>query len=127
LVAFVEPGGERAPEVPRSLRGLLVVPALVIAEAAHLIAARAGARAESAFLADLAMGEFVVEAPAPSDWERIAELVAPHPDTRLGTVDASVVAAAERLGIACVATLDRRRFSAVRPRHVEAFELPLLV
>ena len=45
---------------------------------------------------------------------------------RLGTVDASVVAAAERLGITAIATLDRRHFSVVRPRHVEAFALPML-
>ena len=44
----------------------------------------------------------------------------------LGTVDASVVAAAERLGITAVATTDRRHFSVVRPSHVAAFELPLL-
>ncbi len=103
-----------------------MVPALVIAEAAYLISGRVGSRAESAFLADLATGEFIVEAPAPADWERIAELVARYRDMRLGTVDASVVATAERLGIATIATLDRRHFSVVRPRHVEAFELPLL-
>lgn len=105
---------------------MLVVPALVIAEAAYLIAARVGARAELAFLSDLAMGNFVVEGPAPSDWERIAELVARYRDMRLGTVDASVVAVAERLGITTIATLDRRHFPVVRPRHVEAFALPLL-
>jgi predicted nucleic acid-binding protein len=41
----------------------------------------------------------------------------------VGTVDASVVATAERLGIVEVATLDRRHFSVVRPRHTEAFRL----
>jgi predicted nucleic acid-binding protein len=41
----------------------------------------------------------------------------------LGTVDASVVAAAERLGLADIATVDRRHFSVVRPSHVAAFTL----
>ncbi|MDQ3092152.1 MAG: VapC toxin family PIN domain ribonuclease, partial [Actinomycetota bacterium] len=41
----------------------------------------------------------------------------------LGTVDASVVATAERLGIAEVATLDHRHLSVVRPRHVDALTL----
>lgn len=36
---------------------------------------------------------------------------------------ASVVAAAERLRIEAVATLDRRHFSVVRPRHVPAFKI----
>jgi len=41
----------------------------------------------------------------------------------LGTTDASVIALAERLEITEIATLDRRHFTAVRPRHVEAFTL----
>lgn len=57
------------------------------------------------------------------DWLRIAELIATYRDLPLGTVDASVVAAAERLGIAEVATLDRRHFGVVRPRHVESLTL----
>lgn len=103
-----------------------MVPALAITEAAYLISTRLGASAELRFLADLASGDFIVEAPTPADWERIVELVAQYRDMRLGTVDASVVAAAERLGITQIATLDRRHFTVVRPRHVAAFELPLL-
>lgn len=44
-------------------------------------------------------------------------------DLGLGTVDAAVVTAAERLDVATVATLDRRHFDVVRPRHVDAFEI----
>lgn len=54
---------------------------------------------------------------------RIAELVAHYHDLPLGTVDASVVVAAERLSVTTIATIDRRHFSVVRPRHVAAFEL----
>ncbi len=54
---------------------------------------------------------------------RIAELVSVYRDLPLGTVDASVVAAAERLGVTEIATLDRRHFGVVRPAHVDAFEL----
>ena len=39
------------------------------------------------------------------------------------TVDASVVAASERLGITDVATLDRRHLGVVRPSHVEALTI----
>ena len=38
----------------------------------------------------------------------------------LGTTDASVLAAAERLGIDEIATTDRPHFSVVRPAHVES-------
>ena len=51
------------------------------------------------------------------------ELVETYEDLGLGTVDASVIAAAERLGATIIATLDRRHFSVVRPSHVFAFEL----
>lgn len=59
----------------------------------------------------------------PSDWLRIAELVATYRDLPLGTADASVVACAERLGITQVATVDRRHFTIVRPVHTAAFTL----
>jgi predicted nucleic acid-binding protein len=41
----------------------------------------------------------------------------------LGTVDGSVIAAAERLDIKEIATLDRRHFTVVRPNHAAAFNL----
>lgn len=59
----------------------------------------------------------------PGDSVRIAELVAEYRDLPLGTVDASVITAAERLDATEVATLDRRHFSVVRPRREVAFQL----
>lgn len=44
-------------------------------------------------------------------------------DKELGAVDASVVAIAERLGVREIATLDRRHFSVVRPRHADVFSI----
>jgi hypothetical protein len=41
----------------------------------------------------------------------------------LGIVDAAVIATAERLSLTEVATVDRKHFSIVRPRHVSAFRL----
>lgn len=99
------------------------MPTLVITEVAYLIGSRLGADAEVRFLGDLAAGAFAVEPVDPSDWLRIAELVGRYRDLPLGTVDASVVAVGERLGITEVATVDRRHFSVVRPRHVGGFTL----
>jgi predicted nucleic acid-binding protein len=101
----------------------LVVPTLVITEVVYLIGTRLGADAEVRFLGDLAAGDFVVEPVAASDWLRIAALVFRYRDLSLGSVDGSVVAAAERLGISQIATFDRRHFSVVRPSHAAAFEL----
>ncbi len=103
--------------------GPLIVPTLVITEVAYLIASRLGWQAETRFLGDLAAGEMSLEPVDPKDILRIAELVARYHDLPLGTVDASVIAVAERLGVTEVATLDRRHFTVVRPRHVEAFNL----
>ncbi|MGI8416728.1 MAG: type II toxin-antitoxin system VapC family toxin [Nakamurella sp.] len=103
--------------------GPLIVPALVITEVAYLLGSRLGPEPEVRFLGDLAAGAFTVEPVAAADWLRIAELVARYRNLPLGTVDASVVAAAERLGIREIATVDRRHFSIVRPHHVDAFTL----
>lgn len=99
----------------------LVIPALVIAEVTYLVGRRLGAIAESAFLRGLE--GFDVEAPAPADWPRMAELVEEYGDFPLGGTDASVVALAERLRTDLVITLDYRHFRAVRPRHCRAFQL----
>ena len=53
----------------------------------------------------------------------MADLVVTYGDLPLGTTDASVVAVAERLKVAEVATLDRRHFAVVRPSHVDALAL----
>jgi len=57
------------------------------------------------------------------DLLRMAELVIQYADLPLGSVDASVIAVAERLGVTTVMTIDRRHFTVVRPRHVDAFNL----
>lgn len=103
--------------------GPLVVPLLVVTEVAYLIGSRLGAEAEVRFVGDLAAGSFAVEPVGAGDWLRIAALVWQYRDLPLGTVDASIVAAAERLGIPGIATFDRRHFGAVRPSHTAGFDL----
>jgi uncharacterized protein len=103
--------------------GALVVPQLVVAEVAYLLVSRLGTKAELLFLADITSGAFSAEPVQPGDWLRITELVKRYEDFPLGTVDASVIACAERLGTRAVATLDYRHFGAVHPRHVDAFDL----
>ncbi len=99
----------------------LVLAALVVAEATYFIGGRLGPGAERAFLDGLA--GFDVEGPNSDDFTRMAELVNQYKDFPLGGTDASVVALAERLDAKVIVTLDRRHFSAVKPRHCKAFEL----
>lgn len=74
-------------------------------------------------MAGVAEGGFEPVDLTAADYARMAELVKQYDDLRLGTTDASVIALAERLGVTEVATLDRRHFTAVRPKHVDALTL----
>jgi uncharacterized protein len=93
------------------------VPTLVITEVAYLVSTRLGTFAELRFLGDLASAAFDVEPVHPADWIRIADLVGTYQNLPLGTVDASVIACAERLGVDEVATVDRRHFTVVKPNR----------
>jgi len=97
---------------------------LVITEVTYLVSTRLGTDAEIRFLGDLAGGGLIAEPVAPADWLRIAELVGRYRDLTLGTVDASVIAAAERLSVTTIATLDRRHFTVVQPRTGSLHLLP---
>jgi len=66
---------------------------------------------------------FRIEPLTDADLARMAELTETYVDLPLGGTDASVIAVAERLAFEAVATLDRRHFSVVRPRHVEFLTL----
>ncbi|HEX6816179.1 MAG TPA: PIN domain-containing protein [Gemmatimonadaceae bacterium] len=90
---------------------------------ANLLGRRIGADAEVAFARAIVDGEFVLEALAAEDVERAAELMGIHIDAPIDLVDAYIVAAAERLDIVSVLTVDRRHFSLVRPRHVPSLRL----
>ena len=99
----------------------LVVPISVVVETSYLIEHRLGPAAEARFLTELADGDFRVEQLSQGDLRRAAALVTQYADLPLGAVDASVVAVAERLGAAEIATLDRRHFLIIRAAHIGAF------
>jgi predicted nucleic acid-binding protein len=99
----------------------LVVPALVVAEAAYLVGRRLGPMVEAAFVRGLT--DFEIEAPSPEEWPLIAGLVERYGDFPLGTTDASVIALAERLDTDVIVTLDVRHFAAVRSAAGASFQL----
>lgn len=101
----------------------MLLPSPIVAEVGYLLAARAGSQTEANFLRSLAAGDFIPVDLTTVDYERMAELVEQYADLPLGTSDASVIALAERLNIAEIATLDLRHFTVVRPRHVQALTL----
>ena len=100
---------------------LLVVPVTVLPEVTYLLHTRLGSAIELAFLESVAAGELEIEALRQTDLDRCCEVMERYPD--VGFVDASVVAVAERLKVASLATTDRRHFTSIVPKHVARFEL----
>lgn len=101
----------------------IVLPSTTVAEVAYFLGERSTARAEAQFLRDVARGACAVADPVPADYLRAADLVEQYADFPLGTVDALIVAMAERLDVTTIFTLDRRHFGAVKPRHCDSFTL----
>jgi uncharacterized protein len=103
-----------------SAEGPLLIPATVLVEVCWLVEERPDI--EAAFLEAIAAGEFEHVPLTAADIARMAELVRAYADLPLG-VDASLIAIAERLKLTDVATLDRRHFTIVRPKHARTLNL----
>jgi len=100
----------------------IVVPAPTLVELDWLGGSR-GVPCTDAVLSGVSEGSIQVIDLTDQDYARVRQLCGVYADLRLGFVDASVVAIAERLGEDTIATTDRRHFSVVRPRHVASFTL----
>lgn len=104
-----------------SARERRVVPAAVLPEVDHLTRTHLGPDAFLTFLDG--RGSYEIEDLAASDYARIQEILRTYRDLRVGFVDAAVLAIVERLGETKLATLDRRHFAVMRPRHRDTLEL----
>jgi len=100
-----------------------VVPAGVVVEVCWMLGRRVSVDAETSFLRGVGGDGLTVETITTTDYQRAAELLDTYSNLPLDAVDAMVVAVAERLGVTTIGTIDRRDFSIIRPRHVDAFTL----
>jgi predicted nucleic acid-binding protein len=91
-----------------------VLPWAILPEIDYLLATRAGDLAQRAFLHDVADSQYPVVWGNGADFNRARELCERYRDLKLGLVDASVMACAERLNAEAIATLDLRHFGVVR-------------
>jgi len=114
---------ERCAGLLRAHRGELRVPAPVVPECSWQIEQHLGPTSEARFLRLITSGQLTVVDLTVADYERCAVLIETYADLGLGLVDASVVTVAEDLGVRTVATLNRRDFTVVRPRHVDGLAL----
>lgn len=101
----------------------LVIPAPVLVEVDYWIHQRLHPGVEVALLDDIVAGAYAVEDLRKEDYTRVRELCDRYADADIGFVDAAVLAVVERLNEPKLATLDRRHFDVVRPRHVDALRL----
>lgn len=101
----------------------LVIPAPVLVEVEYWVQRWLGTGAWLALLDDVAVGAFQVEDLVAADYRRVRELCDRYADADIGFVDAAVLAVTERRGEPKLATLDRRHFGTLRPRHVDALVL----
>jgi uncharacterized protein len=95
----------------------MLIPSPVLVEVDYWLIKWGGPRVWAGFVADITHGAYRLAHPTDTDLARAAELEGTYADLDLGFVDAAIVALCERLGESTLATLDRRHFSVVRPRH----------
>ena len=90
-----------------------ILPWAILPEVDYLVGAHVGARAQEAFLADLADGTFAIAWGEEKDLDEAERLSERYPKLRIGLVDAVVIATAMRLKARAIATLDLRHFAAI--------------
>lgn len=128
LYALADASDKHHKEVARLIaktNEVLIVPALVLPEVSYLMNKYLSVEVEIQLLRSIAAGEagLRLEGVTKADLGRAADVVAQYADARVGVVDASIVAVAERLNIRKILTLDRRHFATFRPSHCSAFEV----
>jgi uncharacterized protein len=101
----------------------LIIPSPVVVEVDYLAGQHLQPDALLSLLADVVDGRLTIVDLTSDDYRRTIELLNRYRDPSLGFVDAAVLAIVERLKEPKLATLDRRHFSVVRPRHVPALRL----
>jgi predicted nucleic acid-binding protein len=97
------------------------VPGLVLAELDYFLHRRR--KVMAAFVEDLQRGAFTYVPASAWHISRAMDIDRQYANLALGLVDASIVAVAEEVGVARLATRDVRHFAAVRLRDGHAFEL----
>jgi uncharacterized protein len=101
----------------------IVIPAPVLVEVDSWIHQRLTPGALVVLLSDIESGAYQVVDLQSGDYVRVRELCDRYADADIGFVDAAVLTIVERLGESKLATLDRRHFSLLRPRHRDAIDL----
>lgn len=123
LLVREDPDHERCVDVVGDIDEELVVPGPTLVEIDYWLRKYRAVRGWQRFVDEIAEGRYRLHSGDERDVRRAAALEVEYADLGLGFVDASVIATCETLGETKVATLDRRHFSVIRPRHCDALTL----
>jgi predicted nucleic acid-binding protein len=114
---------ERAVAAVKAERETIIVPQATLPEICYLIGSRLGSRQEAAFIRYLVESDWRLEPLTEQDTRRVVALMSEHATAGIGYVQAAIAAIAERMGATRIYTLHRHHFEAIRPAHVDRFEL----
>ena len=114
---------EHVIKVSRQIRGQFIVVQVVLTEVTFLFYRSGGVPAVSQFLTAFVSSNPTLEAVVVADLLRARDIMNAYPRAKLDFVDCCLTAVAERLNIVQIATLDRRDFQIIRPKHCDLFDL----
>lgn len=117
LLDASDPEHERCVAMIAEVGEDLIIPAAVLIEVDYWLMKLYGSEPWTILVEDIASGAYGLHPLDESVLSRAAEIEREYSTLDLGLVDASVIATCEVLDEPKVATLDRRDFSVVRPRH----------
>ncbi len=117
LLDVSDPEHRRCVQVVEEAGEDLVIPVPVLVEVDYWLHKLYGATTWRVFVEDIVRGAYRLHHLDERQLERAAELEQAYESLDLGLVDAAVIVACETLAETKVATLDRRDFSVVAPRH----------
>lgn len=126
LVALVDEGDAHHTRCATALSAMPSQPLLTtwpcLTEAMYFLGRRGGSFPQNELWDLVASGLVVLHTPGAGEWERMRGLMNKYKDSPMDLADASLVSAAESLGIRRVFTVDRH-FRAYRIEDRHAFEI----
>lgn len=123
LLDGTDPEHDRCVAMVAGVNEDLIVPAAVLVEVDYWLLNLYGHEPWQTFVEDIASGAYRLHPLGEHTLTRAVAIEREYASLDLGLVDASVIATCEELDEPKVATLDRRDFSVVRPRHCDHLAL----
>lgn len=109
----------------RRFRGQLLTTEAVITETAYVLAASPEHQRAALLWFQRARAAGLLRVEPVADHAALARIIAQYPSLPCDYADATLIALAERAGVAAIATLDQRNFSVYRIRGRKRFRIVL--